>query len=126
LTTRHLCLLACVVATFSLTANAYLYWDGRAGDHRDVQIAEEGRRNIVRAAGGAVLLGCADTNVTRGEARRSILEARTRLEALAADGQISNQLYTEAVTQGDVRLARLRPVDCQGRVARFRATAIGN
>ena len=86
--------------------------------------AAERRRQIVTAGQRAVGLICHDVNLQRREQRRTIVEGRSRLRALVADGSITRGLYRVALEQGDRRLRRLAPIDCDARAAVFRDTAL--
>jgi hypothetical protein len=95
-----------------------------ASDLKLARAATERRHQIIMAGERAVALLCRDVNLQRREQRRTIREGRTRLRALVADGSISRGLYREALEQGDRRLQRLAPIDCDARAAVFRETAL--
>lgn len=108
-----------------VTAVAGFAFDASRENDRDIAAsAEERRHQIVQAGVNAVRLGCRDTNLARREQRQTILEARPRLRALRMSGDVSAGLYREAIRQGNRRLERLAPQDCDQRAARFRATAL--
>jgi hypothetical protein len=134
-TVRWLAILSAFAAGLALLGTVALFFEARSQDRALEAVtvstaknlagaAAERREQIILAGERAVALLCRDVNLQRREQRLTILEGRSRLRALVADGSISQGLFRVAIEQGDRRLARLAPINCAARAAVFRHTAL--